>query len=224
MIDHGRVIAEGTPGQLKASVGSGALHVRLLEPGPARRGRADPRRASSARVQLEPDPSALTAPVRRTPSAARMAVAALAQRQHRPGRLHARPAEPGRGLPGADRPPRRGHHDRRGGDGMSVDADVHRPGGDPQRALLHPAPAARERHQRRDRLRLARDAEGPPRARAAAGRDDHAGDVRPDVHLPVRRCHQRLDRRVPGLHPPRHPRDVRCCSRPSTPASRSTRT
>jgi ABC-2 type transport system ATP-binding protein len=27
------VIAEGTPSQLKASVGSGALHVRLLDPG-----------------------------------------------------------------------------------------------------------------------------------------------------------------------------------------------
>ncbi len=32
VIDHGRVIAEGTPGQLKASVGSGALKVRLLDP------------------------------------------------------------------------------------------------------------------------------------------------------------------------------------------------
>jgi ABC-2 type transport system ATP-binding protein len=32
VIDHGRVIAEGTPGQLKASVGSGALHVRLADP------------------------------------------------------------------------------------------------------------------------------------------------------------------------------------------------
>src|SRR6187200_2305373 len=32
VIDHGRVIAEGTPAQLKASVGRGALHVRLLEP------------------------------------------------------------------------------------------------------------------------------------------------------------------------------------------------
>src|ERR687898_2559633 len=30
VIDRGKVIAEGTPGQLKASVGSGALHVRLL--------------------------------------------------------------------------------------------------------------------------------------------------------------------------------------------------
>ncbi len=33
VIDHGRVIAEGTPAQLKASVGMGALHVRLLDPG-----------------------------------------------------------------------------------------------------------------------------------------------------------------------------------------------
>jgi ABC-2 type transport system ATP-binding protein len=32
VIDHGKVIAEGTPGQLKASVGSGALRVRLLDP------------------------------------------------------------------------------------------------------------------------------------------------------------------------------------------------
>jgi len=31
VIDHGRVIAEGTPAELKASVGSGALHVRLLD-------------------------------------------------------------------------------------------------------------------------------------------------------------------------------------------------
>jgi len=61
VIDHGRVIAEGTPAQLKASVGSGALHVRLLEPG---------RRPEAARVlermlgtaHLEPDPAALSAP------------------------------------------------------------------------------------------------------------------------------------------------------------------
>src|SRR5919106_194740 len=32
VIDHGKAIAEGTPAQLKASVGSGALHVRLLDP------------------------------------------------------------------------------------------------------------------------------------------------------------------------------------------------
>jgi ABC-2 type transport system ATP-binding protein len=32
VIDRGTVIAEGTPGQLKASVGSGTLRVRLLDP------------------------------------------------------------------------------------------------------------------------------------------------------------------------------------------------
>jgi ABC-2 type transport system ATP-binding protein len=32
IIDHGRVIAEGTPGQLKAQVGRGALRIRLRDP------------------------------------------------------------------------------------------------------------------------------------------------------------------------------------------------
>jgi ABC-2 type transport system ATP-binding protein len=60
VIDRGRVIAEGTPGQLKASVGTGSLHVRLLDPA---------RRPEAARllesvvgtVVLEPDPAALSA-------------------------------------------------------------------------------------------------------------------------------------------------------------------
>jgi ABC-2 type transport system ATP-binding protein len=61
VIDHGRVIAAGSPGQLKASVGSGALHVRLLD---ANR-RADAARILSrtlaADVRLEPDTAALSA-------------------------------------------------------------------------------------------------------------------------------------------------------------------
>jgi ABC-2 type transport system ATP-binding protein len=32
VIDRGRVIAEGTPAQLKASIGGGVLHVRLIDP------------------------------------------------------------------------------------------------------------------------------------------------------------------------------------------------
>ena len=32
VVDHGRVIAEGSSSQLKASVGTGALHVRLVDP------------------------------------------------------------------------------------------------------------------------------------------------------------------------------------------------
>jgi ABC-2 type transport system ATP-binding protein len=61
VIDHGHVIAEGTPGQLKASVGSSALHVRLLDPDQ----RADAEGILArvlGDVHLEPDPAALSAP------------------------------------------------------------------------------------------------------------------------------------------------------------------
>ena len=60
VIDHGKVIAEGTPGQLKASVGSGTLHVRLIDseqrPGAER---LLTRRLGP--VSLESDPAALSA-------------------------------------------------------------------------------------------------------------------------------------------------------------------
>src|SRR5688572_3079989 len=61
VIDHGRVIAEGTPSQLKASVGSGALHVRLLDTGQRPEAERLLARALST-VHLEPDPAALSAP------------------------------------------------------------------------------------------------------------------------------------------------------------------
>ena len=74
VIDSGRVIAEGTPSQLKASVGSGALRVRLLH--------ADQRPAAAqllerrlGAVTLEPDPAALSV----TCSDADSAAAALAE-------------------------------------------------------------------------------------------------------------------------------------------------
>ena len=60
VIDHGRVIAEGTPSQLKASVGSATLHIRLLDP----EQRAEAERLLSSKlgaVHLEPDPTALSA-------------------------------------------------------------------------------------------------------------------------------------------------------------------
>jgi ABC-2 type transport system ATP-binding protein len=62
VIDQGKVIAEGTPAQLKSSVGSGALHVRLLDP--EQRPSAEPilARALSCEVHFEPDPAALSAP------------------------------------------------------------------------------------------------------------------------------------------------------------------
>jgi ABC-2 type transport system ATP-binding protein len=61
VIDHGRVIAEGTPGQLKASAGSRALHVRLLDPEQRPEAERVLARALDV-VHLEPDPAALSAP------------------------------------------------------------------------------------------------------------------------------------------------------------------
>jgi ABC-2 type transport system ATP-binding protein len=63
VIDHGKVIAEGTSGELKASVGSGALHVRLRDP--ARRPEAELllTRALGVPVEAGSDPAALTARV-----------------------------------------------------------------------------------------------------------------------------------------------------------------
>ncbi|MGH3022445.1 MAG: ATP-binding cassette domain-containing protein [Gaiellaceae bacterium] len=60
VIDHGKVIAEGTPAQLKASVGSGALHVRLLDPEQRPAAEQALARALDVEVYLEPDPAALS--------------------------------------------------------------------------------------------------------------------------------------------------------------------
>ena len=57
VIDHGRVIAEGTPAELKASVGSGALHVRLLDP-TQRAAAAQVLERALGAVALEADPAA----------------------------------------------------------------------------------------------------------------------------------------------------------------------
>lgn len=60
VIDHGKVIAEGTPGQLKASVGAGTFHVRLHDP----EERPDAQRVLSQTlgvpVHLDHDPVALS--------------------------------------------------------------------------------------------------------------------------------------------------------------------
>jgi len=63
VIDQGRVIAEGTPGQLKASAGEGMLRVRLADP--ARRPDAQHTlaRLLGVPVQAAPDPAALSARV-----------------------------------------------------------------------------------------------------------------------------------------------------------------
>jgi ABC-2 type transport system ATP-binding protein len=63
VIDHGRVIAEGTSGELKASVGSGALHVRLRDPESRPEAERVLSRALGVPVHLESDPAALSARV-----------------------------------------------------------------------------------------------------------------------------------------------------------------
>jgi ABC-2 type transport system ATP-binding protein len=77
VIDHGRVIAEGTPAQLKASVGSGSLHVRLLDPEQRPEAERLLERELGA-VHREPDPAALSAPCSDADRAAE-AVAELAR-------------------------------------------------------------------------------------------------------------------------------------------------
>jgi ABC-2 type transport system ATP-binding protein len=63
VIDHGRVIAEGTPGELKSSVGAGSVHLRLRDP----QQRADAGRILAgvldATVLLDADPVAVSARV-----------------------------------------------------------------------------------------------------------------------------------------------------------------
>jgi ABC-2 type transport system ATP-binding protein len=61
VIDQGKVIAEGTPAQLKASVGASALHVRLFEP-EQREKAVEVLEGRYASVTLEPDPAAMSMP------------------------------------------------------------------------------------------------------------------------------------------------------------------
>src|SRR5690606_1024315 len=63
VIDHGKVIAEGTSGELKASVGAGAVHVRLRDPVKRPDAERHLTKALGVPVLLEHDPVALSARV-----------------------------------------------------------------------------------------------------------------------------------------------------------------
>jgi ABC-2 type transport system ATP-binding protein len=75
VIDHGRLVAEGTNSELKASVGGGTLHVRLHDPVDRDAARDALARALGAVVPADADPAVLTARV----DAAGDAAAALAE-------------------------------------------------------------------------------------------------------------------------------------------------
>jgi ABC-2 type transport system ATP-binding protein len=63
VVDHGKVIAEGTPGELKSSVGAGTVHLRLRDPGQRPDAERVLAQALDAPVQPDADPVALTARV-----------------------------------------------------------------------------------------------------------------------------------------------------------------
>ena len=63
VIDHGKVIAEGTPGELKASVGSGALHVRVHDIEQRSVAATVLGAALGVEIQVDGDPAALSARV-----------------------------------------------------------------------------------------------------------------------------------------------------------------
>jgi ABC-2 type transport system ATP-binding protein len=80
VIDHGKLIAQGTSGQLKASVGGGTLRVRLAEPGLRPAAERVLTRAFGGSVALDADPVTLTARLRRIgPAGAESAAQALAE-------------------------------------------------------------------------------------------------------------------------------------------------
>jgi ABC-2 type transport system ATP-binding protein len=78
VIDAGRVIAEGTPAQLKASVGGSTLSVRLLDAAQRTRAVEVLARGVGVEVHLEADAAALSVPVEAAEQATR-ALAELAQ-------------------------------------------------------------------------------------------------------------------------------------------------
>jgi ABC-2 type transport system ATP-binding protein len=78
VIDAGRVIVEGSPGELKASVGSGALHVRVRRPDQREQARALLARVLAVVVRTGSDPAALSATVDDSAPVAR----ALTELQH----------------------------------------------------------------------------------------------------------------------------------------------
>ncbi|WP_328645196.1 ATP-binding cassette domain-containing protein [Amycolatopsis sp. NBC_00348] len=77
VIDHGRIVAEGTSAQLKSRVGAGTLHVRLLDG--EQRPRARQILAAAGAVQLADDPLALSIPLDAGVDAGRLAGRAMTQ-------------------------------------------------------------------------------------------------------------------------------------------------
>jgi len=81
VIDHGKLIAEGTSGALKASLGGGALHIRLRDPEQRPAAEATLARALRVPIHLDSEAVALWAQIpasNNAPDSAEIAAGALA--------------------------------------------------------------------------------------------------------------------------------------------------
>ncbi|MBO0773236.1 MAG: daunorubicin/doxorubicin resistance ABC transporter ATP-binding protein DrrA, partial [Actinobacteria bacterium] len=79
VIDHGRLAAEGTPGELKAATGAGTLRVRLADPAHRPQAMRVLTPLLGTPVQAASDPLLLTAALAPGQTASEQAAAALAQ-------------------------------------------------------------------------------------------------------------------------------------------------
>ncbi|NCT90543.1 ATP-binding cassette domain-containing protein [Cellulomonas sp. APG4] len=77
VVDHGRIIAEGTASELKASVGSGSVHLRLVDPAQRPLAQEVMGRELGVDVQTTSDTSALSARIDGARSAASLLPALL---------------------------------------------------------------------------------------------------------------------------------------------------
>ena len=125
IIDHGRIIAEGTSAELKASVGSGALRVRVADAERRPDAATVLAEALGAPVDLQGDPESLAVhgvdPERVPASLTALSGAGIVVSE-----FALAPAQPRRGVPRPHRPPgrpdRRRHERRHAGVcGMSTD-------------------------------------------------------------------------------------------------------
>ena len=219
IIDHGKVIAEGTSSELKALVGSGALHIRLH----VAEQRADAQRALDGvfgdSVQLEVGSRGALGARLRTRAGGRGARGAGAERYRR-CRVRARSAQPRRGVPCADRSHGRRRQRRPSGIATTKPAkrtqhDRHRDDDHPLRghAALCARDATAPAHAiggcRLARVRVASDAEDQARADAALRRHGVPDHVRAAVHVPVRWRARGVDESLPPGAVARHPRHDR---------------
>ena len=203
VIDHGRVIARGTALQLKQQVGGERLEITISDSPWLDAARRVLEALGEGPAHVDPEARHVSVAVTSHDGVLTRAIRELDAADVHVDDIGFRRPDPRRGVPVAHRPSGRGRRSR----------------------------------WRRERLRLvgarllgddqAQPRSHPAHARAAARRDPEPDHVRGPLHLRVRRCHRRRERRRRGclLRQLPHGRDLRpdrrlrrrvtpaCCSR-----------